>query len=63
LRRVDPVTDLPVDASAEDVIEQGIGAVAAPVPVLDVSDPALEANPADVADQLAEVPLDDDEWR
>ena len=63
LRRVDPVTDLPVDASPEDVVEQRTGAVAAPAPVLDVSDPALEANPADVADQLAEVPLDDDDWR
>jgi hypothetical protein len=57
------VTDLPVDASPEDVIEQGAGALAGPASVVDVSDPALEANPADVADQLAEVPLDDDEWR
>ncbi len=57
------MTDLPVDASPEDVVEQRTGAVAAPAPVVDVSDPALEADPADVADQLAEVPLDDEDWR
>jgi hypothetical protein len=57
------VTDLPVEASPEDVLEQRIAALARPAPVVDVSDPALEADPADVADQLAEVPLDDDDWR
>jgi hypothetical protein len=65
VRRVDRVTDMPVDASPEDVIEEETGVVAGggPAPIVDVSDPALEADPADVADQLAEVPLDDDDWR
>ena len=57
------MTDMPLDASPEDVAEQQDEAVPAPRPVADVNEPPLEANPADVADQLAEVPLEDDDWR
>jgi len=57
------MTDMPVDASPEDVADQLAEVVPAPVPLVGVIEPPLEADPADVADQLAEVPLEDDDWR
>ncbi|HEX3542126.1 MAG TPA: hypothetical protein VHT75_16965 [Acidimicrobiales bacterium] len=57
------MTDLPMDASPEDVVEQRTEAqpAPAPAPVLSVDDLPLEADPADVADQRTEIPLDDDD--
>jgi transcriptional regulatory protein LevR len=58
------VTDIPLEASPEDVLEQraeaGPGGRATTPP--SAVDLPLEADPADVADQLAEVPLDDDRY-
>lgn len=57
------MTDMPVDASPEDVAEQRADAAPTAVTAAVVIEAPLEANPADVADQLAEVPLEDDDWR
>jgi len=63
------VDELPLEASAEDVLAQRselspvdvdpeLAPRPAPVPVAGTV--PWDADPADVADQLAEVPLDDD---
>ena len=61
--------DLPLDASPEDVAEQrsqivpessedGLGRPTMPTS----RSLSFEADPADIAEQLAEVPLDDEDW-
>ena len=58
------MTDLPLEASPEDVVEQRTEAEpgSTPAPSVSVDDLPLEADPADVADQRAEIPLDDDRY-
>jgi hypothetical protein len=55
---------MPIEASPEDVAEQRADAHPDPIPgsPLPVTDLPWDADPADVADQLAEVPLDDERY-
>jgi hypothetical protein len=59
------MTEMPLESPVDDVAEQQADLVPDPSPDPDrtVTDLRWDADPADAAEQSAEVPIDEDEWR
>jgi len=59
------MSETPIESPAEDVAEQRTEVLRdRPSEAADVwAETALEADPVDAAEQGAEVPIDEDEWR
>jgi hypothetical protein len=60
------MSEMPLESPAEDVAEQRTDAYpdrASGTAVRDDAEPPLEADPADAAEQAAELPLDEDDYQ
>jgi hypothetical protein len=60
------MSEMPLESPAEDVAEQRTDAYpdrTSGAAVRDHAEPPFEADPADVADQAAELPLDEDDYQ
>jgi hypothetical protein len=58
------VSETPIEGPAEDVAEQRAEVLPhAPGDRRPPEEPSWDADPADAAEQAAEVPFDEDEWR